>query len=112
MPPLPLTDAQLADAVGELPDWEVEDAQLVSEFRFPRSSAPHFLVAVAAAEDAANHHALITVLYDTVSFSLRTHDAGDAVTTLDVALARQLSVLAARHGASQNRATGPRDVPG
>ncbi|WP_371863122.1 4a-hydroxytetrahydrobiopterin dehydratase [Embleya hyalina] len=98
VPPHPLTEAELAETVAGLPDWTYEHSRLTSTFRLPRPSVTPFLAAVAKAEDAANHHAVITLLYDKVSLALQTHDADNSVTVRDVALAREISLLARQHG--------------
>ncbi|MFJ3493345.1 4a-hydroxytetrahydrobiopterin dehydratase [Streptomyces sp. NPDC086091] len=95
----PLTTAELNEALADLPGWSVQDGKLTSTFKAERSAVPAFYAAVAAAEDAADHHAEITVLYGTIGFALDTHDAGGAITVRDTALAARISALAAEHGA-------------
>ncbi len=57
-----------------------------------------FYTAVAAAEDELNHHAGVHIVYGTVSFRVNTHDAGNAVTELDVALAVKIAAIASDQG--------------
>ncbi|MCW5253926.1 4a-hydroxytetrahydrobiopterin dehydratase [Streptomyces sp. SHP 1-2] len=94
----PLTDAELDRALTGLPGWAVRDGRLTAAFRGDRSAVPAFYAAVAAAEDEADHHAEATILYGTVRLALSTHDAGDAITSLDTAMAARLGTLAAEHG--------------
>ncbi|MFR9722854.1 4a-hydroxytetrahydrobiopterin dehydratase [Streptomyces sp. MS19] len=94
-----LTGDQLSAALTGLPGWRVEEGDLTAEFRVARDRLPAFYAAVAAAEDAAHHHARITVLYSSVTFALNTHDAGGAITERDTALAGQIDALAHTHGA-------------
>ncbi|MEO3972586.1 4a-hydroxytetrahydrobiopterin dehydratase [Streptomyces sp. CAU 1734] len=95
----PLTDAELDRALTGLPGWSVRDGKLTATFTADRSAVPALYAAIARAEDEANHHAEVTILYGTVGFALSTHDAGDAITALDTAMAARLSALAAEHGA-------------
>ncbi|MBD0746159.1 4a-hydroxytetrahydrobiopterin dehydratase [Streptomyces sp. CBMA152] len=97
--PAPLTGAELAAALATLPGWWDEDGSLVASYRSDRAGVPALYAAVAGAEDAANHHARVTILYDTVTFQLTTHDAGDLITARDTAAAAAIASLAAEHGA-------------
>jgi 4a-hydroxytetrahydrobiopterin dehydratase len=99
MPAAPLTPAELDQALAGLPGWGVTDGNLTAAYKADRSAVPGFYAAAAAAEDEANHHAEIRILYGTVSFALHTHDAGGAITALDTALAARISELAKQHGA-------------
>ncbi|MFE7135732.1 4a-hydroxytetrahydrobiopterin dehydratase [Streptomyces sp. NPDC057638] len=95
----PLTSAELDQALTGLPGWSVQDGKLSATFKADRSAVPGLYAAVAAAEDEADHHAEIHVLYGTIGFGLNTHDAGGAITARDTALATRISALAAEHGA-------------
>ncbi|GLF96500.1 4a-hydroxytetrahydrobiopterin dehydratase [Streptomyces yaizuensis] len=95
----PLTAAELDHALTGLPGWTVEDGRLTATFKAERANVPALYAAVAAAEDEANHHAEVRILYGTVGFALSTHDAGDAITALDTAMAARLTALATGHGA-------------
>ncbi|MGW4030607.1 4a-hydroxytetrahydrobiopterin dehydratase [Streptomyces sp. NPDC004838] len=97
----PLTGAELDQALAGLAGWAVEDGSLTASFKAARARLPGLYAAVAAAEDAANHHADIRIFYRTVSFALNTHDAGGAITARDTALAARITGLAAEHGAEQ-----------
>ncbi|WP_445402457.1 4a-hydroxytetrahydrobiopterin dehydratase [Streptomyces sp. LE64] len=99
MPATPLTSAELAQALTHLPGWAVEDGKLTAAFKADRSALPALYAAVAAAEDVANHHAEVQILYGTIGFALNTHDAGGAITALDTAMAARLTTLASEHGA-------------
>ncbi|MCX4675518.1 4a-hydroxytetrahydrobiopterin dehydratase [Streptomyces sp. NBC_01433] len=95
----PLSEAELGLALTDLPDWSVRDGKLTATFKADRSTVPALYTAVATAEDEANHHAEVTILYGTIGFALNTHDAGDAITALDTAMAARLTALATEHGA-------------
>ncbi|MCK1794943.1 4a-hydroxytetrahydrobiopterin dehydratase [Streptomyces sp. XM4193] len=95
----PLTDVEITNALAELPGWSFEDNALTAGFKADRTLLPQLYVAVAAAEDDADHHARVTILYGTISFALNTHDAGDVVTAKDTAMAARISAIAADHQA-------------
>lgn len=100
MPASPLTEAEITNALAELPGWSVREGSLTAAYKLDRSLLPALYVAVAAAEDDANHHAEVTILYGTVSFALNTHDAGGAITAKDTAMAARIHSLAADHQAT------------
>lgn len=76
MSAFPLSSSELDQALGALPGWTAGDSGLTAAFTSDRSALPALYAAVAAAEDEADHHADIRILYDTVTFTLNTHDAG------------------------------------
>jgi len=83
-----LTDSTLRDALATLPEWRHEDGALRRDLRFPDFLAAFsFLAAVAMLAERLGHHPEIRNVYRDVSLTLRTHDAGDRVTSLDVDLA-------------------------
>lgn len=94
----PLNDDELAKALENLAGWNSSDNALVAVFKGPRQNLVPFYTALAAAEDEANHHAKVTVLYSSVTLELNTHDAGNTITARDTALAAQVNELAAAHG--------------
>jgi 4a-hydroxytetrahydrobiopterin dehydratase len=100
MPVPPLTDDELAGALRGLPGWTVREGELTATYKAGRAAVPPFYAAVAAAEDEADHHARITILYGTITFAVNTHDAGGAITAKDTALAARISALATGHGAT------------
>ena len=94
----PLTDAELADALGSLPDWSRSGALLsrsvkVADFR----AAVALVNAVADAAEAADHHPDICITgYRNVSFELSTH-AARAITRRDIDLAAEIDRLIIAH---------------
>ncbi|MFE5330651.1 4a-hydroxytetrahydrobiopterin dehydratase [Embleya sp. NPDC056575] len=100
MAPQPLTDAELTKALADLPGWQVTDGELTATYACARGDVPAFYATVAAAEDQANHHARITILYGTLTFALTTHDAGDRITAADTDFATRIAAFAAAHGAT------------
>lgn len=88
-----LDSATIGVALRELPGWELDGDALRRELRFESfRAAIDFVVRVADAADAANHHPELTNVYDRVTIVLTTHDAG-GVTDKDLALARAIDGL-------------------
>ena len=97
----PMPEALLPGAVAELlirlPGWSGDIHGLTRTYRFADfKAAMAFMQAAAPAIDAGNHHPEWSNVYNRVSVTLRTHDAGDRVTELDVKLARLLDAEAAK----------------
>ena len=96
--PAPVTAAQFAAEEGLAP-WRYLLGTIQADFRagsFPAAGA--FVVAVAEAAEAADHHPDIDVRYpDRVRIVLTTH-AAHGLTTEDVTLARTISRIAADLG--------------
>ena|SRR5688572_15394159 len=96
--PEALLPGAVAEVLGRLPGWSGDIHGLTRTYRFTDFKvAMAFMHAVAPAIDAANHHPEWSNVYNRVSVTLRTHDAGDRVTELDVKLARLLDAEAAKH---------------
>jgi 4a-hydroxytetrahydrobiopterin dehydratase len=90
-----LTDAELAAALTELPEWtQAGDSitRTVEAASFP--DGIDLVTRVATAAEAAGHHPDIDVRWRKVTFTLSTHSAG-GLTRLDVALAHEIDRLAA-----------------
>ncbi|WP_052847232.1 4a-hydroxytetrahydrobiopterin dehydratase [Streptomyces avicenniae] len=95
-----LTEAELADALRELPGWRVTSGELTARFTVSRAELPSLYREINRAEDAADHHARITVLHTTLTVAVNTHAANGALTTHDTALAREVTRIAGAHGAA------------
>ncbi|GMU78655.1 MAG: putative pterin-4-alpha-carbinolamine dehydratase [Acidimicrobiia bacterium] len=83
-----LSDDQVRDALVQLPGWERAGETITRTFElatFP--AAIDFVVRIAAAAEAANHHPDLDIRYRRVRVVLTTHDAG-GITGRDVELAR------------------------
>lgn len=94
----PLTPADLAAALADLPGWTHRDGALHRAWRFGSfRDAIAFMAAAAPGIDALDHHPEWSNVYDRVSVRLTTHDAGALVTARDVALARLLDGIAGSH---------------
>ncbi len=74
--------------------WKEENNRLKKTFRFKNfTEAFGFMTKVALIAEKADHHPLWTNVYNTVSFELSTHDAGDVVTDKDRDLAKAIDQL-------------------
>ena len=88
-------------ALAGLAGWSGSAAGLERSWRFASfPAAIGFLDACVAGIEQRNHHPEWSNVYDRVRVVLRTHDAGDRVTALDVDLARFLEDRARAHGAT------------
>ncbi|MEM9856369.1 MAG: 4a-hydroxytetrahydrobiopterin dehydratase [Bacteroidota bacterium] len=75
--------------------WTEEDNKLKKTFKFEDFiSAFSFMAKVAIVAEKQNHHPNWSNVYNTVSFELNTHDAGDIVTEKDHLLAAEIDKLA------------------
>lgn len=76
--------------------WKEVDNRLTRTFKFKDfSEAFGFMTRVALVAESMNHHPTWTNTWNTVSFELSTHDAGDKVTDRDRKLADAIDQLAA-----------------
>ncbi len=75
-------------------NWKQENDKLSREFEFKNFvEAFSFLTKIAIEAEKANHHPEIYNVYNKVSISLSTHDAGNKVTEKDLKLARIIDTL-------------------
>ncbi|MCC6877459.1 MAG: 4a-hydroxytetrahydrobiopterin dehydratase [Sandaracinaceae bacterium] len=87
----PLDESTIARELASLPGWAHEDAALRKTFQFGSfREAMSFLVRIAFDAEELGHHPEIHNVYSRVWITLRTHDAGNRVTALDVKLARAI----------------------
>ncbi|MBX3324064.1 MAG: 4a-hydroxytetrahydrobiopterin dehydratase [Phycisphaeraceae bacterium] len=88
-----LTDAELHEALAQLPEWSEFDGQIQRTFGFPDFvESIKFVNAVADYAQRAQHHPDILIRYNKVTLTVSTHDA-DGVTEKDFALARHADAL-------------------
>jgi 4a-hydroxytetrahydrobiopterin dehydratase len=74
--------------------WKQENNKLKKTFKFKDfTEAFGFMTRVALVAEKMDHHPTWTNTYNTVSFELSTHDAGDKVTALDKKLANAIDSL-------------------
>jgi 4a-hydroxytetrahydrobiopterin dehydratase len=95
MPYAPLlTEAEIATALGAVPDWRREGETIVRQVRCGSFREAISLVnRVADAAEAADHHPDIEISWRRVTFRLTTK-ASRGLTTKDVAMAREIDRLA------------------
>jgi 4a-hydroxytetrahydrobiopterin dehydratase len=88
-----LTDQEVEQALSMLPNWTLQNAELVQERTFKDFVASMaFVNDVAQLAEAAGHHPDIDIRYNRVRLALVTHDAG-GITQSDVALAQKINNL-------------------
>ena len=76
-------------------EWQEENKSLRKTFKFKDfTQAFGFMTKVAIVAEKMDHHPTWTNTYNTVSFELSTHDAGNIVTDLDRKLAEAIDKLA------------------
>lgn len=89
-----LSEAQVAEALKDLPQWSVRDGKLHREYKFKDFVAAFgFMASAALVAEAMNHHPEWFNVYHTVRIDLVTHDAG-GLTQKDVDLAAKMEALA------------------
>ena len=94
--PTRLTDAEIEAALATLDGWRVVDGKLHKEFKFNDFTAAFgFLSQVAIEANTMWHHPELYNVWNKVIIDLVTHEAGDAVSTRDVELARKIDQLTA-----------------
>ncbi|MBA3698802.1 MAG: 4a-hydroxytetrahydrobiopterin dehydratase [Planctomycetes bacterium] len=104
--PEALLPTAIAEVLLSLPDWSGDINGLRRTYRFADfKAAMAFMQTAAVAIDAANHHPEWSNVYNRVDVTLRTHDAGDRVTELDIKLARLLDMAAEKSAPAKPRAT-------
>ena len=75
--------------------WKTENNKLIKKFVFKDfSEAFGFMTKVALVAEKMNHHPTWTNTWNTVTFELSTHDAGNTVTEKDLKLAEAIDALA------------------
>ena len=86
-----LTEAQIAEHMERLPQWERDGDRIVRDFQFADFvAALGFIVEVGALAERADHHPEIVNTYSHVRIALSTHDAG-GITDFDLKLAEAIS---------------------
>jgi 4a-hydroxytetrahydrobiopterin dehydratase len=89
-----LSDAEIAEAVRQLPGWEQRGNSIAKEFAFDDfMGSVGFVNRVAEPAEAMNHHPDLAISWNRVTVSLSTHSEG-GVTDNDLRLAAQVDRLA------------------
>ena len=90
----PLSGEQITVALRGLDGWQRDDNVLLREFKFGSfREAVSFIVRIAFAAEAVNHHPELWNVYSTVRVRLTTHDAGDRISQRDVDLAGEINAI-------------------
>lgn len=90
----PLTDQDLANLATRLPAWQVGDGRLVRDIEAPTfPAAIEWVVMIAQAAEAMDHHPDIDIRWRRLHLELSTHSAGGRITDLDVALAERIDAI-------------------
>lgn len=90
-----LSDAEIQEALTNLPGWEVADGKLHKAYKFGTfAQAVGWMMSAAIEIDKMDHHPEWSNVYNRVAVNLVTHDLGNAISNLDVELAQKLESLA------------------
>ena len=90
----PLGEPELAMLTERLPQWQVARDGLVREVEAPTfPAAIEWVVMIAQAAEAMDHHPDIDIRWRRLRVALSTHSAGGCVTDLDVALAMRINAI-------------------
>lgn len=85
-----LSSAELDALLPSLPDWKLEDGQLVRNLTFKDFvAAMAFVNRIAELAEQAGHHPDIDIRYNKVKLALVSHDAG-GITARDADMARRI----------------------
>ena len=78
----------------QMNNFKEQNNTLIGEFKFKNfTQAFGFLAQVAILQEKHNHHALIENMYNKVTLTLTTHDAGNIVTEKDYKLAEAIEKI-------------------
>ena len=92
--PEPLDADELSALAECLPAWRVEGGSLVRDVEAPTfPAAIEWVVMIAEAAEAMDHHPDIDIRWRRLHLELSTHSAGGRVTELDVALAERIDAI-------------------
>ncbi|MEX0647575.1 MAG: 4a-hydroxytetrahydrobiopterin dehydratase [Balneolaceae bacterium] len=90
----PLSEENIQNELQKLDNWTFRDDKIHREFTFSDfKTALTFLVRIGFEAEKLVHHPEIKNVYNTVSISLSTHDAGDKVTSKDFELAKAIDKI-------------------
>ncbi len=88
-----LSENEVRPRLAEVPGWELVEKTLVRKLSFPSfPAAVAFVVKLAFAAEAADHHPDISINYRRVTLTLWTHTA-NGITEKDFALAKEINTL-------------------
>jgi len=89
-----LDPRQIEAELKNLEGWEFKDDALHRKFKFKNfTEAMAFLVRVGFVAEKQDHHPVIHNIYNSVTLSLQSHDAGNKVTEKDIRFASAINAL-------------------
>jgi len=89
-----LSDIAIQRELGKLPGWSRRGDVITKTYQFPDfMTGIDFVVAIAKAADAADHHPDIDIRYTKIVCSLSTHSAG-GITQKDLDMAAEVEAAA------------------
>lgn len=90
----PLSDDRISKELNNLAGWSHENDKISKEYKFDNfREAISFITRIAFEAEEQVHHPELFNVYNTVSISLSTHDAGGKVTEKDIKLAKSIESL-------------------
>lgn len=90
----PLTSDQIKKELQGLKNWSFENDKIHKDFSFDNfKDALSFIVRIGFEAESLGHHPELSNVYNSVSISLSTHDAGDKVTEKDIKLAKAIDTV-------------------
>ncbi len=90
-----LSETELTLALNSLPGWQIQEGKLYKEYKFNSfATALGWMVSVGVHAETMGHHPEWFNVYNTVRVNLATHDIGNAISNLDVELAKKMEELA------------------
>lgn len=88
-----LSDSEINSYLNQLPDWELEGKTIKRTFVWQDFiTAIDFVNQLVEPAEAAQHHPDIKIVYNQVTISLTTHDAG-GLTVKDIEMAKTIDSL-------------------
>lgn len=91
----PLTHHEVEQHLKNLEGWTFSENKISKDFEFKNfKEALAFMIRVGFEAEAQVHHPEWVNVYNKVSISLSTHDAGGKVTEKDIKLARAIETIA------------------
>ncbi|TAE58159.1 MAG: 4a-hydroxytetrahydrobiopterin dehydratase [Nostocales cyanobacterium] len=86
-----LTETELQQALNSLPGWQIKEGKLYKEYKFKDfATALGWMVTAGVYAETMGHHPEWFNVYNTVRVYLVTHDIGNAISNLDVELAKKM----------------------
>lgn len=86
---------EVQTALLDLPGWELKEGKLHKMFNFGSfTQAIGWMVSVAFEAEKLDHHPEWSNVYGRVTVNLVTHSLGNAISNLDIELARKMELLA------------------